>query len=47
LGEALEFARRLNKALAATFADDFVVIVSLMAVTQLSDSIDSGRGRHG
>jgi hypothetical protein len=28
LGEALEFARRLNKALAATFADDFVVIVS-------------------
>jgi hypothetical protein len=28
LGEALEFARRLNKALAATFAGDFVVIVS-------------------
>jgi hypothetical protein len=28
LGEALEFARRLNKTLAATFADDFVVIVS-------------------
>lgn len=28
LGEALEFARRLNKALAATFAEDFVVIVS-------------------
>jgi hypothetical protein len=28
LGEALEFARRLKKALAATFAGDFVVIVS-------------------
>ena len=28
LGEALEFARRLSKALAATFAYDFVVIVS-------------------
>jgi hypothetical protein len=28
LGEALEFGRRLNKALAATFAGDFVVIVS-------------------
>jgi len=29
LGEALEFARRLKKALAASFAGDFVVIVSL------------------
>jgi hypothetical protein len=28
LGEALEFGRRLNKTLAATFAGDFVVIVS-------------------
>jgi hypothetical protein len=28
LGEALEFARRLNNALSATFAADFVVIVS-------------------
>jgi hypothetical protein len=28
LGEALEFARRLKKALAAAFAGDFVVIVS-------------------
>jgi hypothetical protein len=28
LGEALEFARRLNKTLAATFPGDFIVIVS-------------------
>jgi hypothetical protein len=28
LGEALEFARRLNKALAATFVGGFVVVVS-------------------
>ena len=47
LGEALEFARRLNKALAEAFTGSLSLSWPMMAAKQLSDFIDFGRTKHG